>query len=84
MKKTMEDWQYLTVSTVTYAMKGRKLLSSRGFTVIVEKSVKSGEKSGGCGYVIKINGDSVTLEGAKRVLKSAGIPFKELGEKEVG
>ena len=77
MKKPMENWQYLTASTVTYAMKAKKLLASRGFTVIAERNVKTAGKTGGCGYVIKIKGDSVTLTGAKRVLKAAGISLKE-------
>ena len=59
---------FLLVSSVTYAMKGRDLLSSRGFRAFVERIPRTGDT--GCGYRIYVPRGT---EEALRVLEENGI-----------
>ena len=59
---------FLLVSSVTYAMKGRDLLSSRGFRAFVERIPRTGDT--GCGYGIYVPQGT---EEALRVLEENGI-----------
>ena len=63
----------LTVGTVTYAIRARKLLSSLGIRARLVKSTRSGGM-GGCVYGVEIPTADMTL--AADALKRAGISFE--------
>ncbi len=66
----------ITVSSVTYAMKARKILMRRG---IGSELIKETKKLTGCTAALKIN-DSDLFESA-RLLREAGIDYSVLEEK---
>ena len=68
------DCEFLVVSSITYALKGKSILEGKGIACKVEKIKKvSAFKS--CGYGIKVNKkDSVT---AARFLMISGIKVIE-------
>ncbi|MBO5929546.1 MAG: DUF3343 domain-containing protein [Clostridia bacterium] len=63
------DWTTFYVSSVTNAMRGKKLLEQHGFTVYIKHSSAQGETDG-CGYSLQVRGDAKT---AKQLLARAGI-----------
>lgn len=64
MKKAL-----FTLSSITYAMKGRDLLSSRGIKCEILR-VSSGNAHSGCGYGLIVYGDA---ESAARILSQARV-----------
>lgn len=64
------DCKYLIVSSITYAMKAKEELKSRGIYCKIEK-IKSIPKLGGCGYGIKVSAYDSML--AARYLNISGI-----------
>ncbi len=75
MKKAL-----FTLSSITYAMKGRDLLSSRGIKCEIQR-VSSGKAHSGCGYGLIIYGDA---EFAAKILSQARVDVlnkKYLGAK---
>ena len=56
------------VGSITYAIKGRDLLRKKGFKARIEKN--SSGNSGGCGYLIAVEGDGTA---AAEHLYKAGI-----------
>lgn len=67
----------IVVSSVTYAMKGRELLSRRGFRVFVERIPKTAET--GCGYGLYVPDGA---DEAETVLRENNI--RVLGRLEQG
>lgn len=63
------DWIIFYVSSVTNAIRGRKLLEQYGFTVYMKRSFQQGETEG-CGYSLQVRGDAKT---AQQLLVRAGI-----------
>lgn len=63
----------IAVSSITYAMKAKKLLNSAGYFCEVEKTPKN--FSTGCGYSIKIN---VSPDKIIRLLTENGIIYKDI------
>lgn len=62
----------LTVSSITYAMKGKKLLNKLGYYCEIERQEKN--KRTGCGYVLRIRDDPRLISG---ILASNGIAAKD-------
>lgn len=69
--------QLIQVSSITYAIKGRDILKSKGIRAYVERSPADMDRVG-CGYSIFVKGD---IETAENILNNAGI--KVLG-RQVG
>ncbi len=63
------EWTTLYVSSVTHAMRGRKLLEQQGFTVYMKRSVNN-EENNGCGYSLSVKGQA---RNAEQLLKKSGI-----------
>ncbi len=63
------EWTTFYVSSVTNAMRGRKLLEHQGFTVYMKRSSRQKENDG-CGYVLQVRGNASL---AKQQLMGAGI-----------
>lgn len=63
------EWTSFYVSSVTNAMRGRKLLEQQGFTVYMKRSSRQKENDG-CGYVLQVRGNTAL---AKQQLTGAGI-----------
>lgn len=61
--------QLIQVSSITYAIKGRDILKSKGIRAYVERSPADMDRVG-CGYSIFVKGD---IEAAENILKNAGI-----------
>ncbi len=69
---------YLIVTgTVTFAIKGKELLKSRGIAARVEK-INLATGNIGCGYAIFINSDK---DRALKILKGAGIKILQIIER---
>ena len=64
------DCEFLIVSSITYAMKAKAELESRGIACKVEK-IKNVASLGGCGYGVKVSRGLSTA--ARRFLSIAGI-----------
>ena len=63
------------VSSITYAMKGQRILESRGFRSYIDRDVKAYGKYG-CGYCIRItSGDP---KKAVELLREHQIKIKEV------
>jgi len=60
---------FIITGTVTYALRGRDILRSKGYSANV-KRVQHKYKNAGCGYGIVLTGD---VEQAIQLLKSSGI-----------
>lgn len=58
----------IVVSSVTYAIKGRELLTQRGFRAFVERVPRTAET--GCGYGIYVPHDA---DEAERILRENGV-----------
>ena len=63
------EWTTFYVSSVTNAMRGKKLLERNGFTVYMKRSSHQKE-SEGCGYVLHVNGYGLS---AKQLPTNAGV-----------
>ncbi len=63
------EWTTFYVSSVTNAMRGRKLLERNGFTVYMKRSSYPKENDG-CGYALQVKGDPAPI---KQLLINAGI-----------
>lgn len=62
------------LSSVTYAMKGKEILSRYGIKAFMERT--SSEISGcGCGYSLRVKGD---VNIAAAILTSAGIEVRKV------
>ncbi len=64
----MMNQERFLVSSITYAIKGRDLLRSKGYKAYIERS--KGQLSHGCGYSIYVTHD---WEGAKQILEEHHI-----------
>lgn len=64
----------IMVSSITYAMKGRDLLNSRGYTAYLQRTPKL-EGMNGCGYSIHV---PYHIDSAEMLLRQSGI--KVLGQ----
>ena len=74
------DCEFLIVSSVTYALKGKAVLESRGIICKVEK-IKNIAALKGCGFGIKVKkSQSLT---ARRILNFSGINIIETVDCEV-
>ena len=65
--------RYITVASVTQAIKGRDVLRKNGFKVGIKKT---DSKTGGCAYTIVL--ESGDLDGAVRILHKFGINVKSV------
>ena len=61
--------QYINVSSITYAIKGRDLLLSRGMVAYIART-PAGSTHSGCGYSIFVKGERADAE---RLLREGGI-----------
>ena len=66
---------YITVETVTLALKGRDILRKNGFRVSIKKSA-SNDVSAGCAYNIVLEAADVSK--AVRILHKNGIIVKSI------
>ena len=64
--------QLIMVKTITYAIKGRDLLRSMGFTAYIERTPRHYDRAG-CGYSIFV---SESCEAAIRILQQHGISVR--------
>ena len=64
--------QLIMVSSITYAIKGRELLRSKGYRAYIERTPRSLDTAG-CGYSIYVSSD------AEEILRSAGIKILGIG-----
>ena len=63
----------IAVSSITYAMKAKRLLNGMGYYCEIEKTPKN--LSSGCGYSIRVKDSSEVIIG---ILKNNGIEYKAL------
>ena len=63
----------IAVSSITYAMKAKRLLNGMGYYSEIEKTPKN--LSSGCGYSIRVKDSSEVIIG---ILKNNGIEYKAL------
>ena len=62
--------QYVIVSSVTYAYKGKNILDRKGYQAYIERE-PAGLSKCGCHYIIRIR--NVSLEKAVEILKEARV-----------
>ncbi len=65
----------IAMTSITYAMKAKNLLNSRGMRCEIMRTPRS--FSTGCGYSIRIWDDVSQVLG---ILEAAGIPYKDYTE----
>lgn len=70
----MIDRPVLVVRSITYAMRGQKLLEKHGINAYVERNTMPNSKQG-CGYGLRIDGDAAT---AVKILSTADITVVEI------
>lgn len=63
----------IAVSSITYAMKAKRLLNGMGYYCEIEKTPKN--LSSGCGYSIRVKDNAEVITG---ILKNNGIEYKAL------
>lgn len=63
------EWTTLYVSSVTNAMRGKRLLERKGYTVYMQRSSHIAENNG-CGYSLLVGGNGTK---AAEQLRRAGI-----------
>lgn len=68
------DYPVLIVRSITYAMKGQKLLESNGINAYIQRNARPNSKEG-CGYGLRVAGN---LETALSLLSDAGIKVVEI------
>lgn len=61
----------LAVPSVTYAMKGKRILNNYGYYCEIEKTPK--ELANGCGHSLRVRGDGIA---ASDILNKSGVPIK--------
>lgn len=66
---------FVTVSSVTYAIKGRDVLRNNGIKAYIERTPR-GYSNEGCGYSIYFDADH---DSTVELLKNAGIKLKQRG-----
>jgi hypothetical protein len=71
--------QFIVVSSITYAYKGKDILERRGCKAFIEKAPRSISECG-CLYSLVIRG--CTLENAVSILKAANIKIIRTGSDE--
>lgn len=64
----------IKMSSVTYALKAKKILSEHGIQAVVQKNPHP-KKNEGCGYLLFI---SNTKTDVVEILRQAHIPFQEV------
>lgn len=64
----------LYVSSITYAMRGQKLLSSNGIKSRIKRNINK-TKPSGCGYVLSVSENDADI--AARILENNNIKLKE-------
>lgn len=69
----------LLVSSVTYAMKGKEILQSRGFRAYIER-IPRDLQNVGCGYCIYVNRNT---DMAEKILLDSGVRVLGRLEQEV-
>lgn len=65
----------ISVSSITYAIKGRDLLRKQGFRSYIERKTNNNSTAVGCGYVIVADGN---LKNIVSVLNNAGIKILDV------
>lgn len=75
------DCKYLIVSSITYAMKAKEELKSRGIHCKIEK-IKNIPKLNGCGYGVKVSDYDSSI--AIRYLNISGIRIIDIIDCEAG
>jgi hypothetical protein len=68
--------QFIVVSSITYAYKGKDILERKGYNAFIEKAPHSISECG-CLYSLVIRG--CTLEKAESILKTANIKVIRTG-----
>lgn len=68
--------ELIMVSSITYAMKGRDLLRSKGIKAYIERTPGHMDRVG-CGYSIYVNGD---VDQAEEILRQGKIKILGRGE----
>ena len=63
----------ISVSSITYAIKGRDLLRKNGYKANIERV--SGEKALGCGYAILLEG---VIETAEELLRQNNVKILDI------
>lgn len=64
----------ISVSSITYAIKGRDLLRKQGFKAYIERKTNQSGNAG-CGYVIVAEGNRQMITGA---LMNSGVKILEI------
>lgn len=64
----------ISVSSITYAIKGRDLLRKQGFRAYIERKTNSNGNTG-CGYVIVADGDRQKISDA---LMNSGVKILQI------
>lgn len=65
----------ISVSSITYAIKGRDILRKQGFRSYVERKTSNNSSNLGCGYVIVAEGN---LKNIVSILNNSGIKILEI------
>lgn len=65
--------RYITVASVTQAIKGRDILRKKGFKVGIKKTDSN---TAGCAYTIVVEG--VDIDAAVKILNKSGINVKSV------
>ncbi|MBR6408194.1 MAG: DUF3343 domain-containing protein [Clostridia bacterium] len=66
---------FVNVGSVTYAIKGRDILKSKGIKAYIDRTPK-GQNRVGCGYSIYFDWD---YSDAVRILTQSGVKIKQRG-----
>lgn len=66
------DTMVYNVSSITNAMRGKKLLEQNGLRAYIGRTVDE-KGDNGCGYSLTVTGDQ---KKAERLLQGAGIPIR--------
>ncbi len=73
-------WTTIRVSSVTNAMRGKRVLESRGYTVYLKRTAHPSEEEG-CGYSLHVHGDGSPAEELRRAgirvlrVTDGGVPL---------
>lgn len=69
--------QYIVVSSITYAYKGKEVLEKKGFRAFIEKAPRHLNECG-CHYALRVKGCSINE--AVSVLKAARVKIIRTGD----
>ncbi|MBR1738884.1 MAG: DUF3343 domain-containing protein [Ruminococcus sp.] len=69
----MNQKSYIAMTSITYAMKGKEYLRSKGIGCEIERT--PGHLGSGCGYSLVLTSDPAA---AAELLRSARIPYKSV------